>query len=269
MTTISKYQHVAVILLILTFCIATTSTAQKKKTKPVIVFKLFKLKHRLAKELLPSVESILSPNGKASVDIISNSLMIIDHQKNIDHALKIIEKLDYPVPQLSIQLRYRFNNTRNKYISSTGIISVKGIKLSTGKNEQVQKLLLRVRSGSSAFLKISRQVPFTNHWLSLCRRNGYNFGWFSDYKTIGTGLALKAVALTNTVDLTMTPIISFSVGKAIEFIQSATRVVIPYDSWVTINSAKSKSNETYALILGKKQKLDSTLQIQVKASLAR
>ncbi len=264
-----KYQPHPFIVIILISLLTTTALSQEKIiTKPELVFKLFKLRHRPAQEVLPSVQTILSAEGKATADTITNGILIIDRQSNLEQAIRLLKELDISVPQLLIQLRYRSNKPKGKFLSTTTGISAKGISLSTSNIKHDQKLMLRVRSGSRALLRIGKEIPFSTYWISLCRRHGYNFSWLSEYKQIGTSLLVTPVALDNTVDLTLTPKISFTADKAIEFIQTATRITIPYNHWTTISASAPEQNDILALIISENELSPrGQILLQVKATL--
>ncbi len=231
-------------------------------------FEIIKIRHRPAKELLPQVETMLSANGRASADTISNSIIISDTSDNVVHVKQLINDLDIPVPQVTINLRSRQATAQTRSLSTTGGIHAGrgGLEMSSGKFNRNQNFQLTVSSGSSGYLLTGRDIPFTNYWLDICHRYGYRFSWLTDYKRIESGFEVTPVVLGNRIDLLMLPRLSFGDGRSISFAEAATRMTVPVNTWVTFAATDTGMQSVSAAILtAKGQTNNQAMTLEVKA----
>ncbi len=236
--------------------------------KTADTFQIIKVKKRPAKELLPQVQTVLSPTGRASVDTISNAIIVSDTPEVIENIRRLIAGLDKSVPQVTIRLRYRQAGTKTRSLSTAGGISggEGGLRMHTDAFNQSQTLQLTLSSGSSGYLMVGRDLPFTDYWLDLCSRYGYRFKWMTRYKRVESGFEVQAVALGSRVDLTLVPRLSFGDSREIRFTRAATRITIPVDTWVPVAASDAGTDLiSAAIVTANGQSNSRAMVIEVKA----
>ena len=229
---------------------------------------IIKIRQRTAKELLPQIETMLSANGRASADTISNSIIISDTPDNVVQIQRRLKDLDLPVPQVTINLRSRQATTRTRSLSTAGGISAGrgGLEMRSGNFNRDQNFQLTVSSGSSGYLLTGRDIPFTSYWLDICHRYGYSFSWLTDYKRVESGFEVTPVVFGNRVDLVILPRLSFADGRHIRFSEAATRMTVPVNTWVTLAATDTGIQSVSAAILtAKGQTNNQALTLEVKA----
>ncbi len=212
---------------------------------------IIKVRMRPAQELLPQVQTILSTSGRASVDSITNAVIVSDSACTIKKIRRLIRALDSPTPQVTIILRYHQTRTQNRTLSTGSGISgpKRGLHYTTGTFRRKKNIQITVNSGSTGYLMVGQQIPFTTFWLDLCSRHGYRFSWLNEYTTVGIGFAVHPLVFENRIDLTLLPRLSFADGRTVQFTRAATRITIPPDTWVGLAAANSDINEVSAAIL--------------------
>ena len=212
---------------------------------------IIKIHKRPAQELLPQVQTILSVSGRASVDIISNAVIVSDHADTIKKIRHLIRRLDVSTPQVTVTLRYHQAETRRRTLStSSGISGPKaGLHITSGEFRRDKKLQITVSSGSTGYLVVGRKIPLTSYWLDLCSRHGYRFSWLHEYTTVGIGFEVRPVVLGERVDLTILPTLSFGNTREIRFTKAATRVTVPRNTWARLTAESSSMDAVAAAIL--------------------
>ncbi len=211
---------------------------------------IIKVHSRPAKDLLPQVQTILSASGRASIDIITNSVIVSDTTDTIQKIRHLIRQLDAPTPQVTITLRYHQPSTKTRSLSTSSGISgpKRGLHITSGEFHRDKSLQIAVSSGSTGYLMVGRQIPFTSFWLDLCFRYGYRFSWLNDYKTVGSSLEIRPLVLGDRVDLTIVPRLSFGGRRQIRFTEAATRITVPTDTWVQLAAANGDMDTVWAAI---------------------
>jgi len=212
---------------------------------------IIKVRMRPAQELLPQVQTILSASGRASVDTISNAVIVSDSADTITRIRRLIQQLDVPTPQVTVTLRYHQAETRKRTLSTaSGIAGPKaGLHITSGEFRRDKSLQITVGSGSTGYLTVGRKIPLTSFWLDLCSRYGYRFGWLGAYTTVGSGFEVRPLVLGNRVELSLTPRLSFGDDRSIEFTRATTRVTIPADTWVQLGTADIGINDVATAVL--------------------
>jgi len=231
-------------------------------------FTIIKVKKRPAQELLPQVQTVLSPTGRASVDTISNAIIVSDTMEAAANVERLIARLDRPVPQVTLRLRYRQASTKTHSLSTAGGISGSegGLRMHTDTFHQNKTLQLTISSGSSGYLMVGRDIPFTDYWLDLCSRYGYRFKWMTRYKRVESGFEVHAVVLGTRVDLTLLPRLSFGDSREIRFTEAATRITIPVDTWVPVAASDAGTDlVSAAIITANGQSNSQAMVIEVRA----
>lgn len=231
-------------------------------------FEIVKVEKRPAEELLIQVQTVLSPTGRASVDMISNAIIVSDTADHVQQVRQLIKRLDVPVPLVNISLRYHQAATRSRSLSTAGGISggQGGLRMSSGSFNQQKNLQLTVSSGSSGYLLIGRDIPFTSTWLDLCSRYGYRFSWLTEYKRVESGFEVQPVVIGSRVDLMLVPRLAFADRETIRFTKAATRMTIPVNTWVPVAASDFGVNTVSAAILTASGQTNSrAMVLEVKA----
>ena len=231
-------------------------------------FEIIKVRKRPAKELLPHVQTVLSPTGRASVDMISNTIIVSDTTDHVQQVRQLIKRLDIPVPLVNISLRYHQTATRSRSLSTAGGISggQGGLRMSSGSFNQEKNFQLTVSSGSSGYLLIGRDIPFTSSWLDLYYRYGYRFSWLTEYKRVESGFEVQPVVIGSRVDLMLVPRLAFADKETIRFTEAATRMTLPVNTWVPVAASDFGMDTVSAAILTANGQTNSrAMVLEVKA----
>lgn len=208
---------------------------------------MFKLRNRRAVEVLPMVEALLSPQGRAAADKIGNMIIVNDRPEVIKEVRKLLQSSDHRMPQVRVQIAFESNDS-----DQAGSSGKSGRHLSTedtryryknsGRRSRGSSFIM-VSSGSSGYIRMAREVPVTDIWISLCSRNGVPY-LLDGMKTIETGMEVSPVVVGDQVIVTVTPRISWRKrGKtgSYRFVDAATRVTIPRSEWVDLGGIRTVS----------------------------
>ncbi len=240
-------------------------------------------KYRSAAELLPIVRSMLSAEGKISVDERTNSIIIVDTEQAIARVLHSLPMIDTPARQVMVRVRFEESAEREersvsaggRVSSSKGSISVgRPPRGSDGVEVRVQdrtsqisgssEQFVSTMSGSWAFIRVGQEIPYTPRWAELCRRHGQAVA----FQRMETGFEVKAVLQGNLAEVEIVPRISgtSSSGRTgeVRFTEAATRVQVPTGRWIAIGGSEQGAHEVVRAILeGGDSRHSSQLGIQL------
>ena len=217
---------------------------------------IFIVKHRLASDILPVVQSVLSPQGKAVADNIGNTIVVNDTPEVIQSVSTLLLSSDRSVPQIRVQMQFG------------GGREFSGRRLSTGKRSE--QAFVTVSSGSSGYIRMAQQVTLTDHWLRLCRRYGVPL-YLKETKTIETGMEVMPVAAGDQVIVSVTPRISWvenGTEQSYRFVDAATKVIVPRSRWIDIggiNGLTSDNSDVFGTVLSTGTMDRSSFLISIKA----
>lgn len=210
----------------------------------------FTLKNRRAADVLPVVQALLSPTGKAVADRYANMIIVNDSATVIESVHDLLRSSDQPVQQVRIQMAFDSDsNTNGLVIHSSG--SHSGRHLSTENmgggyedslHSRSSRSFLTVSSGSSGYIRMAREVPVTDRWLFFCRRYGVPY-LLQDTRTIETGMEVSPVVAGDNVIVTVTPRISWMDDDRVEtyrFVDASTEISIPRSQWSEVGSMGSR-----------------------------
>lgn len=230
---------------------------------------IFKIQFRDASELFPIVEDMMSKDGRASIDLRTNSIVISDNNESLEYIRGFIERLDQPLEQLKIRVRFLENRQANKSTTrARGRISGENWEMKTHEQDQnsihihldrklenrrqESEFFLNVQSGRVAYIMVGEEILFTERWDSLLREYAEYNGKVSS-KRIDSGLELRPVIIGDRVDIEIIPRISHSEKRhqkdIIRLIQASTRVSINLGQWVTVGGIGSGGNDVIREIL--------------------
>ncbi len=209
---------------------------------------LFTLDNRLAAEILPVVEVLLSPDGKAVADTYGNMIIVNDTPEVINEVRTLLMTSDQPVPQVKVQIA--LDSVDSGQVVGFGKSRKRARHLSTeeprfwysgveqsGRNRS----FLLVSSGSSGYIRMARQVPVTDQWRVLFRRHGVPV-FVQKIRTIETGMLVSPVAAGDRVIVTVIPRISWMANGEMEsfrFVDASTTISVPQSEWVEFGGVSS------------------------------
>jgi type IV pilus assembly protein PilQ len=84
---------------------ARSAEQAKRVTLDPTKVELLPVNYAEAKDLLPQVQALLSPRGKATVDVRTNVIIVEDVAENIFQSKKLVHTLDTETPQVLIEAR--------------------------------------------------------------------------------------------------------------------------------------------------------------------
>lgn len=199
---------------------------------------IFIVKHRLATDILPIVQSVLSPQGKAVADNIGNTIVVNDTPEVIQSVSTLLLSSDRSVPQVRVQMQFG------------GDREFSGRHLSSQRRSD--QAFVTVSSGSSGYIRMAQQVTLTDHWLRLCRHYSVPI-YLKETKTIETGMEVMPIAAGKQIIVSITPRISWIENDTVQsyrFVDAATKVTVPRSRWIDIGGINGLSSGNFD-ILGK------------------
>lgn len=253
--------------LLIAFCILIFSLAALVNLS-LAETAVVKFHFRDASELLPIVKTLLSPEGKASVDARTNAIIITDTNESLRRIRAAVANLDKPAEQVRIRFRFQQEDlSRERDLSASGKVSGKRWSVATGKRKRdgvsvrarstrvnqhrSSESFITVTSGSSAYISVGKDIPYTERWVYLCRRYAHVVETVN-FRSIETGMEVKPVVVGDQVQIEIVPRISYQeAGRrgVIRFTEASTKLAVPRGKWITIGGASEKSNEVIRDIL--------------------
>ena len=238
---------------------------------------IFGIQFREASDLLPLVKTMLSDEGRATVDIRTNSIFVTDGRESLDRIRELLKGFDTPVPQVRIRFKFEEESlSKNRDISASGGVSGKGWSVSAGKakrdgvrvrardgkgtQERYSESFITVLSGSAAYISVGKEIPFTDRWVDLSRRYA-RYGQRVSFKKIETGMEVRPIVAGERVNIEITPRVSYEeAGKrgVIRFTEASTRLVVTRGRWVSLGGHSKESNEVIRQILSRRSARDNT-----------
>lgn len=225
--------------------------------------------YRDASEVFPIVKNMLSPEGKATFDVRTNSLILTDTPDSIQRVRAFLETFDTPVPQ--VRIRVRFHEPRSsseQSVSAGGGVSGEDWRVSVGgarrdgieiqaeaesrEGRRVSEYTVVTSSGSPAYILTGLEVPHRQRWFSLCRRYAVCTETVT-FQRIDTGMEILPVVVGDRVNIKIIPRISdptHAGGEVVSrFTRAATQLSVPLGEWVTIGGVETETNEVMRAIL--------------------
>jgi hypothetical protein len=252
--------------LILCLCLAILSFCNDSQAKEVAVIRV---KYRWASEVLPIVQSMLSPQGTVTVSQRINSLIIVDSQDSIQRVRAYLEQFDKPVEQFRIHVRFYENRTdaagtvSTRGRASSDDVSVAaggrkkdGVDLSLDERRRRQtnyaEFLVFASSGRPAFIRAAQEIPYRGKWPDYTRHYAPNADT-TVFQTVETGFEVTPMAAAENVHLRIVPRIAYGDRNdaIIRFYGAQTELTVPFGSWVEIGGTNTQSNDVIEEILSR------------------
>ncbi len=233
---------------------------------------------REASEVLPMVETLLSPQGRASADVRTNSIVVSDDSVSVKKIRDFLAHIDKPVEQVTIRFRFQQAGvSKNRDISASGKVSGDNWSASVGEGSkkegvhvraqdrrgrvaQSAESFVRVLSGDAAYIRVGEEIPYTERWGYLCRRYARSVRKV-DFQIIETGMEVRPVVTKERVHIEIIPRVSYKEpGEkgVIRFSEASTRVSVSKGQWITIGGHGKESNEVIREILSRRSAEDQT-----------
>jgi type II secretory pathway component GspD/PulD (secretin) len=226
---------------------------------------IIKVDYREAADLLPMVKTLLSPDGKASLDERTNSIIVIDTSASIAKIQAFVARMDKPAEQ--VKVRFRFQETSrstDRDISTSGRISGAHGSVTIGGAEEEgvhvrahdsrsqhrgqTESFISVMSGSSAYIWVGREIPFTQRWVYLTHTYAHEVETVQ-FQRVETGFEVKPVVAGDRVHIEIVPRISSLERGVVRLTEASTKVTVLRGQWVTIGGTSEQSNEAIRDIL--------------------
>lgn len=230
-----------------------------------------RLKNRQVGEILPMAKPLVSSKGFISADQRSNSLIVIDNPVAIANIRRLVEELDQEVPLLKIRVRYENADSDQSRGAGASLEAKTGdttvavgkdrpdetgieadLEASHDRIHRQSEYIIRVRSGSIAFIESGYDVPARKRWQELSHRYGY----IPDsvvFQRVASGYDVRPVLMGDQVQIEIIPRINYFDNRGrdqkILFAQAATTLFAPLDTWVDIGGLLGGHREVNRQIL--------------------
>jgi type II secretory pathway component GspD/PulD (secretin) len=228
---------------------------------------IIKVNYREASDLLPLVQDLLSPEGKAAVDTRTNSLIVIDSNASLTKIQAFVTNMDKPAEQ--VKIRFRFQETglsTDRNISTSGRVSGEHGSVTIGGAEEegvhvraldsrtqhrgATESFISVMSGSTAYLWVGRDIPFTERWVYLTHTYAHVTETVK-FQRVETGFEVRPVVAGDRVHIEIIPRISSfdEAQQVVRLTEASTKVTVLRGQWLTIGGTSEQSNEAMRDIL--------------------
>jgi type II secretory pathway component GspD/PulD (secretin) len=229
---------------------------------------VIKVNYRNASDILPLVETLLSPRGKATVDTRTNSIIVNDTSESVAKIQTLVANMDKPTEQ--VRIRFRFQEaglSKDRDLSASGKVSGDRWSVATGRSRREgvhvrardtrvsrqgsTESFISVMSGSFAYIWVGRDIPFTEQWVYLSRRYARVVENVS-FQRVETGFEVRPVITGNSVHIEIVPrISSLEEGErgVVRLTEASTTMTVVKGQWVTIGGTSEQSNEVIRDIL--------------------
>ena len=238
------------------------------RVSPAREVAVIKVEHRWAAELMPVVKSMLSADGTVTVSERVNSLVIVDTPEAIQRVHALLDRLDKPVEQVRIHVRfYTAATERDRSVAARGRISNDNLSIATGgkrkdgvdiavedrerRLENDSEFFVMAMSGSPAFIRAGQEIPY-RHGSSFFRRyapGGETVTWH----TVESGFEVTPTIVGNNAHLKIVPRIAYDDREdaVVRFFGAQTELTTPLGRWVEIGGAADQQNEVIREILSR------------------
>jgi type II secretory pathway component GspD/PulD (secretin) len=228
---------------------------------------VIKVNYRSATDILPLVQDLLTSEGKATVDTRTNSLIVVDTKESLTKIESFVASMDQPAEQVKVRFRFQEQGvSTDRDISTSGRVSGEHGSVAIGRDRREgvhvrardtvvnrrgnTESFISVMSGSSAYLWVGKEVPFTEQWVYFTRRYAHIVETVN-FQRVETGFEVRPIVMGSNVQLEIVPrISSLERGEqVVRFAEAATTLTVPKGQWVTIGGTSEQSNEVFRDIL--------------------
>lgn len=248
------------IIFLCAFCLPTFAASE---------FKIITLQHRLADEILPTIQALVGENGTASA--MQNNLIIRATPNEMAAIEEVITRLDSPRQNLTITIsRESVTNTNRNNITINGRKLNKALEIATGEAnkrntngadiaiEQQQyrhsansQQFIQVLDGAEAFIRVGQRIPYTQQWLALTQQYA-RIQTSTQFVDIDTGFSVRPRSIGNQVELSIAPKFSqLNRAGVIEFESLSTVIRVNRGEWVDIGGMMQQNDDVSRAILNR------------------
>jgi len=245
---------------------------------------IIKVNYRSASDILPLVQTVLSPGGKATFDRGTNAIIVNDTSESVAKIRELVANMDKPSEQVRVRLRFQETGlSKDRDFSASGRVSGDRWSVATGRSRRegvhvrardtrvnrqgTTESFISVMSGSFAYIWVGRDIPFSEQWVYLSRRYARVVENVS-FQRVETGFEVRPVITGNSVHLEIVPrISSLEEGErgVVRLTEASTTVTVPKGQWVSIGGSSEQSNEVIRDILSSgSSSTNSTLSLSLK-----
>jgi type II secretory pathway component GspD/PulD (secretin) len=253
--------------LLIASCVLALSLAVLISASLAAEVAVIKVNYRSATDILPQVQDLLTPEGKASVDTRTNSLIVVDTKESLTKIQAFVTSMDQPAEQVKVRFRFQEQGvSTNRGVGASGTASGEHGSVTIGgdRREGVHvraqdrvvnrrgntESFISVMSGSSAYLWVGKDVPYTERWVYFTHHYAHVVETVN-FQRVETGFEVLPIVAGNTVQIQITPRISSLErgGQVVRFTEAATTLSVPKGQWVTFGGSSEQSNEVIRNIL--------------------
>ena len=127
---------------------------------------LFELRHRDAKEVIGAIRPLLSKPGGAIAELGTTELLLLsDYKPRVDQALGLLERIDVPLPEATVETIPVTNLPANQL---TGLITAAANAFGAVSGTQLKGKLIPVPDGNAIVLVAP--VEEVSHWRAMLDR---------------------------------------------------------------------------------------------------
>jgi len=257
------------VLTLLLCCVMWLGAGFWCSRSPAADVAVIRVKYLWASEVLPIVQSMLSPQGTVTVSDRINSLVIVDDADAIGRVRAYLDQFDKPQEQVRIHVRFHEKRSdasgaaagRAKVGGDSWRVAVGGKKkdgvdlaLEEGRRYQtnVAEFFVFAASGRPAFIRVGEEIPYRGNWPDYTRRYASR-GDTVVYQTIETGFDVTPTVAGDNVLLRIVPRIAYGDRKdaIVRFYGAQTELAVPYGRWVEIGGTSSQGDEVVNEILSR------------------
>jgi Bacterial type II/III secretion system short domain len=230
---------------------------------------VIRIKYRWASEVLPIIQSMLSPQGTVTVSERINSLIIVDSQDSIQRVRAYLEQFDIPLAQVKIHVRFYERRTNAAgSVSAGGRVSHDDMSVSVGgrkkdgvdlsleesrrRQTNYAEFLVIATSGRPAFIRSGQEIPYRGKWPDYTRHYAPNADT-TVFQAVETGFEVTPTVVGENVLMRIVPRIAYGERNdtIIRFYGAQTELTAPFGRWVEIGGANTHSNEVIEEILSR------------------
>jgi len=229
-------------------------------------FKMITLQHRLAQDLLPTVQSMVGEGGTASA--VDNTLIIRTTPDRLSAIEQTIASLDVTPRNIRIEISHdsslasqdsRANISGRGRIGHGEVIVGNapprdpGIRLDLGQgSERLQSHgseFVTVMDGARAFIRVGQSIPYTQQWALFTQRYAEAVQ-STEFQDITTGFAVIPHYSGDEVEVEIMPrIAGISSNGIVDFEALSTRVRVKPGQWFDLGGTMQARDEVSRAIL--------------------
>ena len=233
---------------------------------------VYKMKNRVAEEVLPSVTAALSPQGRASVDARTNSIVIIDTPESISQAKTVLASQD--VRQSNIEITVESMSERDLRavharvdwayrdggwqigtipapVAESGVTALATAGATDRSLRGNTRQTVLVMNDGTAEIATGQEIPFTSVFHHYAAGHGHTIA-STEWVSVDTGLAVHPRTIgEDRILLEITPWMRNlgAHGDSIRFTEATTQIEVRDGESVVLGSTSENKNAALRDIL--------------------